>query len=152
MSPFGFKTADAGALKLTIQKFYRPSGQSTQLKGVESDVVLPSRYAHLDVGEEALKYPLPFDEVKPADYEKWVGPVPDLGDLRTRSAARIKNDPEFRYMEQDIAKMDERIKDNKLSLNKAEREDRRSRRTRSVSPTSSRSGSRGMRPSPWSTR
>ena len=122
MSPFGFKTADAGALKLTIQKFYRPSGQSTQLKGVESDVVLPSRYAHLDVGEDALKYPLPFDEVKPADYEKWSGPVPDLAELRAHSAARIKNDPEFRYMEQDIAKMDERIKDNKLSLNKAERE------------------------------
>ncbi len=123
MSPFGFKVADAGALKLTIQKFYRPSGQSTQLKGVESDVVLPSRYAHLDVGEDALKYPLPFDEVKPADYDKWTGPTPDFTDLRARSAARIKNDPEFRYMEQDIAKMDERIKDNRLSLNKTERED-----------------------------
>lgn len=122
MSPFGFKVADAGALKLTIQKFYRPSGQSTQLKGVESDIVLPSRFAHLDVGEDALKYPLAFDEVKPADYEKWPGPTPDLGDLRARSAARIKNDPEFRYLEQDIAKMDERIKANSLSLNKAERE------------------------------
>ncbi len=122
MSPFGFKVADAGALKLTIQKFYRPSGQSTQLKGVESDIVLPSRFAHLDVGEDALKYPLAFDEVKPADYEKWPGPTPDLNDLRTRSAARIKNDPEFKYLEQDIAKMDGRIKDNRLSLNKAERE------------------------------
>ncbi len=122
MSPFGFKVADAGALKLTIQKFYRPSGQSTQLKGVESDIVLPSRFAHLDVGEDALKYPLAFDEVKPADYEKWVGPTPDLNDLRARSAARIKSDPEFKYLEQDIAKMDERIKDNSLSLNKAERE------------------------------
>ena len=48
MSPFGLKMAEAGALKLTIQKFYRPSGQSTQLKGVESDIVLPSRYAHLE--------------------------------------------------------------------------------------------------------
>ncbi len=85
MSPFGFKTADAGALKLTIQKFYRPSGQSTQLKGVESDVVLPSRYAHLEVGEDALKYPLPFDEVKPADYDKWPGPWFDLGDLRANT-------------------------------------------------------------------
>ena len=122
MSPFGFKVADAGALKLTIQKFYRPSGQSTQLKGVESDIVLPSRFAHLDVGEEALKYPLAFDEVKPADYEKWNGPTPDLTDLRARSATRIKNDPEFKYLEQDIAKMDQHIKDNTLSLNKAERE------------------------------
>ena len=122
MSPFGFKQADAGALKLTIQKFYRPSGHSTQLKGVESDVVLPSRYAHLDVGEDALKYPLDYDEVKVSDYEKWTGPQPDLGELRMKSAARVKADPEFGYIEQDISKMETRLKDNTLSLNKAERE------------------------------
>ena len=121
MSPFGFKTADAGALKLTIQKFYRPSGQSTQLKGVESDIVLPSRYAHVDVGEEALKYPLAFDEVKAADFDKWPGPPVDLTDLRARSALRIKNDPEFHFLEEDIAKMDERLKSNRLSLNIDER-------------------------------
>ncbi len=123
MSPFGFKVADAGALKLTIQKFYRPSGKSTQLKGVESDVVLPSRYAHLEVGEDALKYPLPFDEVKPADYEKWPGAAPDFNDLRTRSAARVSNEPEFKFLQQDIDKMEGRIASNKLSLNKGEREE-----------------------------
>ncbi len=122
MSPFGMKLADAGALKLTIQKFYRPSGQSTQLKGVESDVVLPSRYAHLEVGEGALKYPLPYDEVKPADYDKWLGAPVDLADLRARSEVRVKNDPEFKYLQQDIDKMEERIASNHLSLNKATRE------------------------------
>ena len=122
MSPFGFKMADAGALKLTIQKFYRPSGKSTQLDGVASDIVLPSRYAHLEVGEDALKYPLAFDEVKPADYEKWPGPQPDFNDLRTRSAARVANEPEFRFLQQDIDKMEARIASNKLSLNKDERE------------------------------
>ena len=122
MSPFGFKTADAGALKLTISKFYRPSGQSTQLQGVMSDIVLPSRYAHLEVGEDALKYPLDYDTVAKADYEKWPGSQPDLEDLRAKSAARIKGDPEFRYLEQDIARMENRIKDNTLSLNKDQRE------------------------------
>lgn len=122
MSPFGFKQPDAGALKLTIQKFYRPSGHSTQLKGVESDIVLPSRLAHLEVGEDALKYPLGYDEVKPADYEKWPGPQPDLNDLRAKSAARVKADPEFTYVQQDIDRMESRQKDNHLSLNKAERE------------------------------
>ena len=122
MSPFGFKTADAGALKLTIQKFYRPSGHSTQLKGVESDVVLPSRLAHLDFGEDALKYPMAYDEVKPADYEKWPGPQPDLNELRARSTARVKEDPEFHYVEQDIDKMETRMKENTLSLNKETRE------------------------------
>ena len=122
MSPLGFKTADAGALKLTIQKFYRPSGHSTQLKGVESDIVLPSRYAHLDVGEDALKYPLDYDEVKVSNYEKWPGPQPDLNDLRAKSAARVKADPEFRYIEQDINRIETLRKENTLSLNKAERE------------------------------
>ena len=122
MSPFGMKAADAGALKLTIQKFYRPSGQSTQLKGVESDVVLPSRYAHLEVGESSLKYPLTYDEVKPADYDKWPESTVDVSDLRARSDVRVKNDPEFRYLQQDIDKMEERITSNHLSLNKATRE------------------------------
>jgi carboxyl-terminal processing protease len=123
MSPFGLKMADAGALKLTIQKFYRPSGASTQLKGVESDVVVPSLYAHLDsVGEDALKFPLPWDEVKPADFEKWSGSGFDAADLRTRSAARVKAEPEFRYLQEKIDRSEARIASNKLSLNKAERQ------------------------------
>ena len=122
MNPFGFKTAEAGALKLTIQKFYRPGGGSTQLKGVESDVVLPSRFAHLDIGEDALKYPMPFDEVKRADFEPWAGAhASDLNDLRTRSAARVKASPEFRYTQEDIDKMESRMASNRISLNLAER-------------------------------
>ncbi len=118
LSPFGFKLAEAGALKLTIQKFYRPSGQSTQLKGVESDVVLPSRFAHLDIGEDALKFPLPYDEVKPADFEKWNGArAADMNDLRARSAARLKTSPEFRYALEDIAQLDARMAENRISLN-----------------------------------
>lgn len=123
MSPFNFRIGDAGALKLTIQKFYRPSGASTQLRGVESDVVVPSRYAHLDsVGEDALKFPLPWDEVKPAEFEKWSGAAFDLADLRARSAARVKAEPEFSYLQQDIDRMESRIANNKLSLNKAARQ------------------------------
>ena len=122
MNPFGFKTVEAGALKLTIQKFYRPGGGSTQLKGVESDVVLPSRFAHLDIGEDALKYPMPFDEVKRADFEPWAGAhASDLNDLRARSAARVKTSPEFRYTQEDIDKMEARLASNRISLNLAER-------------------------------
>jgi hypothetical protein len=85
-------------------------------------VVLPSRYAHLEVGESALKYPLPYDEVKPADYDKWPGPPVDFAELRAHSEERVKSDPEFRYLQQDIDKMEERIASNHLSLNKATRE------------------------------
>jgi carboxyl-terminal processing protease len=53
--------SEAGAVKLTIQKFYRVAGGSTQLRGVESDIVLPSIYDLPDFGEESLKDPLAYD-------------------------------------------------------------------------------------------
>ncbi|MBS0661206.1 MAG: carboxy terminal-processing peptidase [Verrucomicrobia bacterium] len=122
MSPFGFKQPDAGSLKLTIQKFYRISGGSTQLKGCESDIVLPSPYSALQVGEDSLKRPLPYDEVRPAEYEKWSGRPLDVGELKTRSAARVATDLEFRFLLEDTERMKERIAANTLSLNKAARE------------------------------
>lgn len=122
MSPFGFKQPDAGSLKLTIQKFYRISGGSTQLKGCESDIVLPSPYSALQVGEDSLKRPLPYDEVRPAEYEKWSGRPLDVGDLKTRSSARVASDLEFRFLLEDTERMKERIAANTLSLNKAARE------------------------------
>ena len=59
---------DLGALKMTIQKFYRINGGSTQLKGVESDVAMPDRYTYLDIGERDEKNPLAWDKIEPADY------------------------------------------------------------------------------------
>ena len=122
MSPFGFKTADAGSLKLTIQKFYRISGGSTQLKGAESDIVLPSPFSALDVGEAALKGPLPYDEVKPAEFEKWSGRPFDLVDLRARSSARVAEDMDFKFLLEDTQRVKERIAANTITLNKAKRE------------------------------
>ena len=57
---------DPGELKLTVRKFYRPGGASTQLKGVSSDIVLPSPTAVLKVGESEMHDPLPWDKVSPA--------------------------------------------------------------------------------------
>lgn len=122
MSPFGFKQADAGSLKLTIQKFYRISGGSTQLKGCESDIVLPSPYSALQVGEDSLKRPLPYDEVRPAEYEKWSGRPLDLADLRARSSARVATDLEFKFLLEDTERLKERVAANALSLNKSVRQ------------------------------
>lgn len=60
---------DFGGLMLTIQKYYRINGGSTQLKGVESDIVIPDKYKYLEVGEAELKYPLQWDKIEPAKYE-----------------------------------------------------------------------------------
>jgi len=62
------KSSDRGKLKLTIQQFYRVNGDSTQNRGVRSDVVLPSLIDHWDLGEASLENALPFDQIRPADY------------------------------------------------------------------------------------
>lgn len=62
---------DIGALKMTIQKFYRINGGSTQLEGVHSDIKLPSRFSYMEIGERDLENPLKFDKVEEASYTLW---------------------------------------------------------------------------------
>ena len=119
--PFlGSDTSDAGALKLTIQKFYRIAGGSTQLRGVISDIKLPSAYDHPDLGESALKDPMPYDEVEPADFSKWDHPL-YISQLRDRSAARVASDREFRWISDDLARVKKQIADNTISINEKTR-------------------------------
>ena len=121
---FGGESAqgEAGSLKLTIQKFYRIAGGSTQLHGVASDVRLPSLYDHEDIGEGALKGPLPYDEVAPADFQKEKRPL-FFEELRQRSAARVAADPEFKYVLEDLEKLKQKVAENRLSLNEKVRRD-----------------------------
>jgi len=114
-------SGEAGALKLTIQKFYRVAGGSTQFRGVASDIVLPSFWDRDDIGESALKNPLPYDEVPPADYRKSPNQPLFLDELRSRSAARVTGSPEFKYINDDIAKLKETLDGNKFSLNEQTR-------------------------------
>jgi carboxyl-terminal processing protease len=64
---------DLGALKLTIQKFYRVNGGSTQYKGVEPDLVVPSMFDYLESGEKYMDYSLPWDQVSAVDFSRWQG-------------------------------------------------------------------------------
>lgn len=112
---------EAGALKLTIQKFYRVAGGSTQFKGVTSDVVLPSLWDREDIGESALKGPLPYDEVPAAEYTKSLHQPLFLDELRSRSTARVTASPEFKYINDDIAQLKETLDGNKVSLNEQTR-------------------------------
>jgi carboxyl-terminal processing protease len=107
---------EAGALKLTIQKFYRISGGSTQLDGVRSDVRLPSLWDQADIGESALKGPLPYDTIPAAGYDK-VDKDLYKDELKRRSGTRIEGDQEFRWIMEDIDRTKKRIAENKVSLN-----------------------------------
>lgn len=122
---------EAGALKLTIQKFYRVSGGSTQLKGVISDVKLPSLWDQADIGEGALKGPLPYDTIDAAPIDKFEKEL-YLEQLKHRSATRVEQDPEFKWINEDIARSKKRVSENKVSLNiasrRAEREDEKNRK------------------------
>jgi len=62
---------DIGALKMTIQKFYRINGGSTQLEGVHSDIMLPGRFTYMEIGERDLTNPLKYDKVPEANYTLW---------------------------------------------------------------------------------
>ena len=111
---------EAGALKLTIQKFFRVSGGSTQLEGVRSDIRLPSLWDQADIGESALKGPLPYTTIKEAVYEK-VDRDLFKDELKRRSSARIGADQEFRWVMEDIERQKKRIAENRVSLNEKAR-------------------------------
>jgi carboxyl-terminal processing protease len=110
-----------GAVHVTIGKFYRPSGASTQLKGVVPDIILPSETDLPDIGESKLPNALPWDILPPTAYAKFDLVRPVLGALREKSGARVAADPGFRLVleAQAMAEKDEEAKT--LSLNEAER-------------------------------
>jgi carboxyl-terminal processing protease len=136
-SLLGSHTDEDGALKLTIQKFYRIAGGSTQLHGVTSDIVLPSLSDLPEFGEGALKNALAYDEVAKAKFTKWSDNHSLFIDqLRRRSEERVKGDPEFHYVMEDMDRLRHKIDENRISLNEDTRkkelaEDKLRKETRS---------------------
>jgi len=110
-----------GAIKITMQQFYRPSGDSTQNEGVKSDIELPSITTHLEVGESDLDYALAFDRVPRATFES-TGRVSDelVNALRERSQARVATDEEFERVVKDIEKYKLRKQEKEISLVESE--------------------------------
>jgi carboxyl-terminal processing protease len=114
-------TNDPGTVKITIRKFYRVSGASTQLKGVVSDIVLPDVLNYsTDVGETSLENPLPWDTIPAANYDKLNLVQPYLSQLRARSDARIATSQDFAYIRQDIEQFQKLQADRTATLNERE--------------------------------
>jgi carboxyl-terminal processing protease len=94
-----------GALKITMQQFYRPSGDSTQKRGVLSDIILPSVTDKMDVSETDLDYPVEFDRVSAAPFKPMGMVTPEIvTDLASRSRERIEKSLEFGKEIRKIAK------------------------------------------------
>ncbi len=106
-----------GKLKMTNAKFYRVSGSSNQNLGIVPDVDMPSLIDKADVGESSLPNAMPWDEIDSANYQRVSDMVPYLPMLRERHDLRIKQDPEFVYVEALRDLLDHNRKMTELSLN-----------------------------------
>jgi carboxyl-terminal processing protease len=115
-------TNDPGAVKLTIKKFFRPSGSTTQLKGVIPDIVLPSvANESKDIGEKALENPLPGDPIASAKYDHFNLVEPYLPELRKHSLERVAADREYAFVREDIEQFKKHQADKTVSLNEKQR-------------------------------
>jgi carboxyl-terminal processing protease len=124
-----------GQVKLTIAKFYRVNGGSTQHKGVTPDIELPSVYADSKFGEDASKYALPWDQIEEAPIEN-VGTVTAMrAKLKAEHDVRMKTNPEYAYLMEDIKDFKQAEDEQYVTLNEevykaelAEREARKKQR------------------------
>jgi carboxyl-terminal processing protease len=106
-------------LKLTIQQFYRPGGDSTQNRGVVSDVELPSLTTELDVGESDLDYALAFDRVQALQHDDYhMEESPLVQSLKARSQSRVKDSDFFAREERRINHYKEEKKAKTVTLNR----------------------------------
>lgn len=121
--PYFSSREGCGMIKVTTQKFYRVGGASTQLKGVSSDIVLPTVTAGLRLGEGEQDYAMPYDEIPRAGgYVKSSRIARILPELMARSKVRTARDKDMQYTREDIARAKERQEKNSVSLNKAVRQ------------------------------
>ena len=90
---------DLGALKITIQKFYRINGGSTQMEGVHSDIILPDRYTYMEIGERDSKNALKFDKVPAANYTLWNN-YENYESTIDNSKKRIENNKYFQLIDE----------------------------------------------------
>jgi carboxyl-terminal processing protease len=110
----GNSFGDLGALKTTIQKFYRINGGSTQREGVKSDIIFPDRFAYLDMGERDEESALPWDKIAPAKYE----PLNiNYDNVIANSKKRIAANATFKLIDENAKWIYERKDENVISLN-----------------------------------
>ncbi len=106
---------EIGSLKLTVQKFYRVNGGSTQLRGVEPDIPYPDSYEFITMGEGREKSALPWDEIPPAAYSLSAFPV-EVEPLAKASRARMEANETFQLIRENALRIKKQDEDNRRSL------------------------------------
>jgi len=108
---------DQGQLKLTHAKFYRISGDSTQNLGVIPDLIFPALYDKEDIGESSLPEALPWDQVENAEFKIQPNMSNLFPALKTQHDKRIISNPDFRFIQETVARIDKKKDQKVLSLN-----------------------------------
>ena len=123
LEPYFRGKGKPGQVKVTISKFYRPSGSSTQLKGVVPDIVLPSVNNYADIGESSLSNALPWNTIGAAPHDHFARVPTLLPELIKRSAARVAADVHYGYVREDIDRYKKMLADRSISLSEKVRRD-----------------------------
>ncbi len=110
-----------GSVKITTQKFYRINGESTQIKGVSSDVVFPSYTDTMETGEKFLDHALPWDTIPAREYPVCENIRKIIPELAKKSQERIAKSKDFELLAKDIEIYDKMKKEKTLSLNEEKR-------------------------------
>lgn len=116
LDQFGISLETNGFLKLTIQKFYRVNGSSTQIKGVRPDIVLGSLYSNLNVLERNQKNALSWDSVMPSHYIPWHRPI-NYNFVKHKSKNRMQNHPFLQNIQEKAKWLKVIFEDYNISLN-----------------------------------
>jgi carboxyl-terminal processing protease len=94
-----------GEMKLTVQKFYRITGKTTQLEGVTPDIVLPDFYNLVDKGEGENEFPLNSTTIEGVDFKQNAYVIPDINNLRAASEKRVAVDPTFKKINENAVRL-----------------------------------------------
>jgi len=105
-----------GAVKITTQKFYRINGDATQLKGVESDIVVPTQYAYFDMGEKEQEFVMPWDEIDAVDHSIWK-PKYNESEVISKSQERIRSNELFKKIDENAKLLKSQTDETIISLN-----------------------------------
>jgi len=114
-----------GRVKMTVAKYYRITGSSTQHMGVIPDIIFPSAVDAHEFGESSKPSALPWDQIKSSSYQKFSDIARFLPDIRRKHESRIKNNLEFQYILEDITEYNERKDKKEFSLNEEVRKQER---------------------------
>jgi carboxyl-terminal processing protease len=96
-----------GQLKLTIQKYYRINGGSTQLEGVTPDIVLPDAFNYIKIGERENKSAMEWTKIAPARYSQNVFVINNMDDIKAKSKKRVETNPLFKAIDENAHRIKE---------------------------------------------